>query len=122
MTSRWVYLGKYLFFALFGVVAAIRGAPSLDLSTPDGYRPIWAVFIVIASLGCLYGCLRDNERLEWLSLLVMLPCLGAYVYAIAYAAAYGAREKQALAIIITLVLFLPTGRWFDLMPRLKVRK
>ncbi|MEF2979114.1 hypothetical protein [Subtercola sp. YIM 133946] len=122
VTSRWVYLGKYLFFAIFGTVAAVRGAPALDLATPDGYRPVWAVFIVAAALACLWGCLRDRERLEWFGLLVMIPFLGAYVFAIANAAAYGAREKQALAFIVILILFLPLGRWFDIMPRLKVRR
>lgn len=129
---RWVLLLKYLGFAFFASVAAVAGAPSLDLTTPSGYRPIWAIIIVVSAVVSSAALMIErrplerrfdshyrtgSERVEMWSTLVLTSFAIAYVGAITQFAVAGDEDKQALAVVLNLVLLMPAGRFLSLVAR-----
>lgn len=129
---RWVLLLKYLGFAVFAAIASVAGAPSLDLTTPSGYRSIWAAIIVLSSLVSAFALMverrplarqldrhyrTNSERIEMWSTLVLTSFAIAYVGAITQFAVAGDADKQALAVVLNLVLLLPAGRYLTLVAR-----
>lgn len=120
VTSRETYLLTYLAIATFGAVAGVRGAPSIDLTTPEGYRSIWA-FVVVLSGGLSFAaCLFDRPRWERWSVLAMLSAASGYVFSAAALALAGDENRQSFAIVTFVLLILPTSRFLDLLPKRKV--
>lgn len=125
---RWALLLKYIGFTVFGVIANGSGAPSLDLATPEGYRPIWSSFIVCFAAAAFIACLFGGERVSrgtptrgehferWFVLGLISFC-SAYVYAIGARALGGDQDVQALAVMMFLVMLLPIARFLTLLPR-----
>ena len=69
---RWAITAKYLAFVVVGVHAFVSGVPSLDLTTPDGYAPIWAgVIAFFAAVGAV-GSLKP--KWQW----GLAECIGAF--------------------------------------------
>jgi hypothetical protein len=125
---RWALLLKYFGFTIFGIIARGSGAPSLDLATPEGYRPIWSTAIVLfgaaAFIACLFGGTRvapgtptRGEDFERWFVLGLISFCSAYVYAIGSRALMGDRDVQALAVMMFLVMILPIARFLTLLPR-----
>jgi hypothetical protein len=114
---RWVLILKYIGFAYFGGVSAYLGVPRLDLTTPDGYRPVWAAVIVVASLWSLGALILGKPKVERWTVGVLVSFLFAYVYAIVNAAWSGETNYSALAAILPLVTLFPIGRFVGLLPR-----
>lgn len=114
---RWILLLKYLGFAFFGVVAYNVGVPRLDLTTPEGYRPIWAAAIVLFALTAALFLIIQKPNLERISLVGLVGFLGVYIYAITQAALDGGEGYKALASVLWLLIVFPAGRFVALLPR-----
>jgi hypothetical protein len=71
----------YLGYVYASVIAFISGVPIIDLTTPHGYRPIWAVLLGAAAVVSAVGSLTDRwQRVElWATLglsALLLPYIG----------------------------------------------
>jgi len=71
----------YIMYVYAAVIAFIAGVPVLDLTTPNGYLPVWAAILGISALVSAVGSLTDRwQQVEkWASLGVsamMLAYLG----------------------------------------------
>lgn len=71
----------YLMYVYAAVIAFIAGVPVLNLTTPEGYLPVWATILGVSSLVSAVGSLTDRwQQVEkWASLGVsamMLAYLG----------------------------------------------
>jgi uncharacterized membrane protein SpoIIM required for sporulation len=51
----------YLGYVYASVIAFISGVPIIDLTTPHGYRPIWAVLLGAAAVVSAVGSLTDHR-------------------------------------------------------------
>lgn len=115
---RWVFLVKYAAFTAFGFYAAIAGTPTFDLSTPEGYRPIWAAFVVATAFATFVSCLFGWWRVEQWTVLAMTSFMLAYVYSLAIRAwADGDSRAQAITVLTVAVMVLPVGRFLTLARR-----
>lgn len=108
---RETLLVKYLLLAGFGVAAFIVGTPSLNLTTPSGYEPVWAGAIVLTASLSFIGCILGRDKIEMWATLGLWSSMLVYVGSILTLAAQGVGERQALAIVLSSVLVLPFARW-----------
>jgi hypothetical protein len=109
----WCGHATYLLYAGFAAVAFVSGVPSLDLSSPEGYRPFWAVALVLGSLAGLIGFIGETppwNRVELAGSLTVIAFTAAYLYSIAVLAIEGDTARQALAILLFAALVFPVGR------------
>lgn len=109
----WTGPATYVLYAAFSVVAFVAGVPSLDLSTPEGYRPFWALALVLGSVAGLVGFVGESppwNRVELAGSLVVVAFAGAYLWAIGVPALEGDQDRQANAILILTALIFPLGR------------
>lgn len=116
-TPRWAYLLTYGGLVVFGIIAVIVGVPSIDLTTPDGYRPIWAGFIMVSGIVSAVGLMGHWHTLERWGVLFLVAFTSAYVFAIAKLALQGDAGRQALAVILIVVLIFPASRYLVLVAR-----
>lgn len=103
--------GLYVYFA---VISFIAGVPVFNLTTPEGYTPVWAVLLGIAALIAAIGSIADrwNHWERWASLVVsslMLTYVGS-LNAIAFIA--GDVTRQAVGGAVAIGLVLPMCRFF----------
>lgn len=115
---RWVFLLKYAGFATFGVYAVISGTPTFDLTTPEGYRPVWAAAVIVTAAVCFIACLFGWWRVEEWVVLGLSSFLIAYVWALSQRAwVEGDDRAQAITVLVVTVLILPVSRFLTLAYR-----
>lgn len=108
---RETLFAKYLILAAFGVAAFESGVPTLDITTPSGYVPIWAVVITLAAGVSFAACILGRDKVEMWATLVLWCSMTAYVCSALALAADGDGDRVAFAVILSSVLILPFARW-----------
>lgn len=114
---RWMLTGKYIAFAILGVLAIIGGMPTITLATFSTYTTYWAAGLVVASgLAAYWSLDRSHEKYEkWAALAVTALLATWAVAAIWRAAAEGDLDRVAGAFAVVIISGLPGIRAFGLM-------
>lgn len=114
---RWAITLKYLLFSAAGISAFFSGVTTLDLSTPQGYVPIWAAFM---SLGAILGTI-GSLRPKW----GWIEAIGAsiiFAFLIVLVFLVFGRGSTAAAFLLLIVNVLPGVRAFFLVSRIILSK
>jgi hypothetical protein len=121
---RWMLSAKYGFFVTLGILAAIAGIPTFDLTTFFGYTSIWSTGIVLSASLAFYASLsvaRERHLEKW-SAVALVALFGSYTVAawIATLAEFGSDKALGRVIfcwILMGVTMLPSVRAWDLLRR-----
>lgn len=122
---RWMLTAKYVFFVILGILAAISGVPSFDLTTWAGYTTPWSLGVTLSASIAAFASLhesRERQLEKWSSLtLVALFC--AYLVA-AWLLTLAEFElgRVIFCWLVTGVTMLPAVRAFDLLRRYGLRR
>lgn len=115
---------KYAFFVILGILAAIAGIPSFDLTTFFGYTSLWSAGIVLSASLAFYASLSvERERhLEKWSAVALVALFGSYTMAAWIATLAEIENDAALGRVIFCwvlvgVTMLPAIRSWDLLRR-----
>lgn len=122
---RWMLSAKYAFFAILGLLAAIAGIPSFDITTFSGYTTPWSAGIVIAASFAFYASLeqsRERHMEKW-SVIALVSLLGAYLVAawIPTIAEFNL-GRVIFCWLVTGILMLPTVRAGSLLRKYGLRR
>lgn len=126
---RWLLTVKYALFAVYGVVAAIAGAPSLYAIAGETYAFYWAIALTISALFATGASLNETKRSEavekW-SAVAVVALMSANLFGAISLVSVGDLSRAAFSVLILLVTLLPAARAAALIvattPRDKFRK
>lgn len=102
---RWILQAKYTFLMVIGVVTAIRGSVSLDLTQPTSYTPFWSGAVVLLSAVSLFFSLgtRFDYIEKWTA-----AAIAGFIFVIAIGSFNTASGSGWL--YPTGIMMLPAGR------------
>lgn len=103
----------YLLYVYAAVIAFIAGIPIFDLTTWEGYTPIWAVLVAAGAIVSSVGALTEHwEKLEKWASLGLSSLLAGYTGALNIVA-YGSGDlgRQFVGAIALIAMVLPATRF-----------
>jgi len=108
----------YSGFVGLGVVSAVAGIPSLDLTTPDGYVTPYALAIAVCAVVALVGSTAEaRERTELTGALPLFCLLTAYAGAAGLRSLEGNLGTAAFSIVVLMITLVPAARGISLLRR-----
>jgi hypothetical protein len=123
---RWIISMIYIQVIVLGIVAAIAGVPTIDLTTFKGYLTPWSIAL---ATGALVGAIASlREQWEWIELIgavILVGCLLVYCYG-AWTLFHSGGEldagRAAFAIVITIITDIPAIRLAYMLSRVGKEK
>ena len=124
---RWFLTLLYTEFAILGVVSAIRGVPTLDLTTFQGYTTFWGGGVALAAgLSAVFSLRSIWEQLERWSVLVLASLIIGYAWGAITLVTSGtpaeASSRVAFCIVLIIIGTLLAGRALQLLLRIGRRE
>jgi hypothetical protein len=124
---RWFLTVLYAEFAILGVVSAVRGVPTLDLTTFQGYTTFWGAGVALAAgLSAVFSLRSVWEKWERWSVLVLAGLVVGYAWGAITLVTSGtpAESSARIAFCIVLIIIgtLLTGRALQLLLRIGRRE
>lgn len=114
----------YGLYAYGALIAFLVGVPIFDLTTPQGWTPVWAVLLGVSALVCMIGSIKDEwQRTERWAALGLSAAILAYIVPL-HLVGYleGDLSRQFIAVIATIAGVLPIGRFVYLVAQTGKRK
>jgi hypothetical protein len=113
---RVALVATYLGYVYAAVIAFRAGVPIFDLTTPPGWRPVWAALLAVSALVSAIGSIADRwQRVERWATLVLTALLLAYVGGLNIAG-YVEQDldRQFVGAIAFIAAILPATRFIYL--------
>jgi hypothetical protein len=108
---RWLLTVKYALFALYGVVTAIAGVPTIAESVDTVYAFIWSVvFTVVAALAAFGSISEKYECLEKWAAVSMVALLSSLLVGAIELVGLGDLNRAGFTILVLIVTLLPGAR------------
>ena len=103
----------YAGFVFAATAAFASGIPVFDLTTPNGYTPVWAVALGVSAIVSAVGATTDRwQTLERWASLVLTAMMVTYTGALfGVGFAEGDPTRQFVAAVSTIALVLPATRF-----------
>jgi len=115
---RWVLVVKYATFILIGITVYLASSPSLDITTSNGYTPLWSIAVTITASVSLIGSLRQRwERMEGWAVLCLAALLIGYAAAPLQLVVSGDHDRAAYSALALALSVLPSARAWMLIRR-----
>ena len=127
IVPRWMLTAQYAFFVILGILAAIVGIPSFDLTTWAGYVTPWSAAIVLSASLAFFASLdqsRERHMEKW-SVVALVSLLFAYLTSAWIPTFTGGDVNLGRVIfcwLVTGVTILPAVRAGDLLRRYGLRR
>lgn len=103
----------YLLYVYASVIAFVAGVPIFDLTTPQGYTPIWAALLGASAVASAVGSITDRwQKVERWATLVLSALLIAYIGGLNIAAwGEGDLSRMFVGGIAIIAGILPVARF-----------
>lgn len=121
---RVALVATYLLYIYASVIAFVSGVPILDLSTPSGYRAIWAILLGAAAVASAIGSITDHwQKLELWATLALSALLLTYIGSLNIAG-YVENDlaRQFIGVIALIAGVLPLTRFVYLAAQMGKKK
>jgi hypothetical protein len=124
---RWFLTLLYAEFAVLGVVSAIRGVPTLDLTTFQGYTLFWGAGVALtAGLSALFSTRKPWEKWERWSVSALASGILGYAYGAVTLVTSGTPAESSARIAFSIVLIIVgtvlAGRALQLLSRIGLER
>jgi hypothetical protein len=104
---RWFLGLLYAQFAVLGVVSAVRGVPTLDLTTFQGYTTFWGAGIALtAGASAVFAAKEKWERHERWTVTVLASGIEGYAFGALTLVTSGTTEESSARIAFSIVLII----------------
>lgn len=124
---RWFLGLLYMQFAVLGVVSAVRGVPTLDLTTFQGYTTFWGAGVFLfAGASTVFVSRQPWEKWErWstsgLACLIFGYAFGAFTL-VASGTPAESSARVAFCIVLIIIGTLVAGRALQLLSRIGLNR
>jgi hypothetical protein len=120
---RWFLTVLYTEFAVLGVVAAIRGVPTIDLTTFEGYTLFWGATVALAAgMSATFSVRKEWEKWERWSVSALAALILGYAYAGIRLVTSGtpaeSSARVAFSIVLIIIGTILAGRAVQLLSRI----
>jgi hypothetical protein len=121
---RFAVVSTYLGLVYASVIAFIAGVPIFELTTPQGWQPVWAVTLGTSAVIASIGSLSDKwQKLEMFAVAVVGAMMLAYVGGLNLRGFVdGDLDRQFIGVIAFIAAILPWTRFIYLAAQMGKRK
>lgn len=108
---RWLLTVKYALFALYGVIAAVAGAPTLDKSINSAYAFGWSIVLAVAALIAVYGSVSERyEVFEKWAGVAIVGLMSTILVGAIQLVNLGDINRAGFSVLLFMVTLLPASR------------
>lgn len=105
---RWLLTIKYALFALYGVVTAIAGVPTIAESVDAAYAFGWSILLVIVSSLAAFGSISERwEALEKWASVGLVALLSTLLVGAIQLVGLGDLNRAGFSVLVLIVTLLP---------------
>lgn len=108
---RWLLTAKYALFALYGVIAAVAGAPTLDKSINSAYAFVWAIALGVAAVIAAFGSLEERfEAFEKWAGVAIVGLMSTLLVGAIQLVNLGDINRAGFSVLLFMVTLIPAAR------------